>query len=45
MEWIKLIGDITCMVLGIWSGYKFFTGDKSKRETLWYGLLMIAMVI
>jgi uncharacterized membrane protein len=45
MTWLRLIGDTASIILGIYAAYKFFTGDKSERETLWYGLLLIAVLI
>ena len=41
-ENIALVCKILCMVY--W-GYKFITGDKEKRSTLWYGLALIAILI
>lgn len=35
---------ITKIAMFIYAGWKFLSGDKKKIETLWYGILFVALM-
>lgn len=39
---MELISIIAKLVLMIYSGWKFFSGDIKNNATLWYGILFVA---
>lgn len=42
---LDLISIITKIVFMIYSGLKFFLGDKKNNTTLWYGILFVATLV
>jgi hypothetical protein len=44
-EVLEIISLICKMVLMIYSGWKFFGGDKEKNSTLYYGILFVATLV
>lgn len=42
LELILLIGRLALTIYFLW---KFVSGDKSKRETLWYGLPTLIFMV
>lgn len=45
MQIMNILCLISKIILMIYFGYKFLSGDKEKRSTLWYGLAFIATLI
>lgn len=44
-EIIGFLSLITKLILMIYSGIKFFGGDKEKNSTLYYGILFVATLV
>ena len=42
---LYLISIITKLVLMIYSGWKFLSGDIKNNATLWYGILFVATLV
>lgn len=42
---IKLIVTIGKLCFAAYFGYKFLSGDKCKRETVWYGIATALFII
>ena len=44
-EIIDIVCLITKMILMIYSGWKFLSGNKEKNSTLFYGILFVATLV
>lgn len=42
---LNSIIEIGFLIYAIYCFYKFWTGDKTKNETLWYGLFALIIKI
>nr|DAU83140.1 MAG TPA: hypothetical protein [Caudoviricetes sp.] len=42
---LGFIFEIIRLVLMIYSGWKFLSGDKKKNSTLYYGILFVATLV
>lgn len=42
---IEVVTWIFRLILMIYSGWKFFGGDKEKNSTLYYGILFVATLL
>lgn len=42
---IEVVALIFKLILMIYSGWKFFGGDKEKNSTLYYGILFVATLV
>lgn len=45
LEIISIVALIFKLILMIYSGCKFFSGDKEKNSTLYYGILFVATLV
>lgn len=44
-EMLKLLGSILYLIILIYCCYKFLTGDKEEKETFWYGIATIILML
>lgn len=44
-EIINVITLIFKLILMFYAGWKFFSGDKEKNSTLYYGILFVATLV
>ncbi len=44
-EIIEIVFLITKIILMIYSGWKFLSGDKESNSTLFYGILFVATLV
>lgn len=42
---IDILSMITKIIIMIYSGWKFLTGDSDKNSTLYYGILFVATLV
>lgn len=42
---LKLIFLTIKLVMMVYSGWKFLSGDKKNNATLWYGIMFVAMLV
>lgn len=45
LEICALLNSTICLCCMIYGGYRFLVCDKRGRETLWYGILLIAALL
>lgn len=45
LDIIEILSLIAKIIIMIYAGYKFFTGDSDKNSTLYYGILFIATLV
>ncbi len=45
MEFLKVATIVCKIVFALYATYKFRTGDNSNNETLWWGILLIAVLV
>ena len=44
-EIVEMVLLIAKIILMIYSGWKFLSGDKEKNSTLFYGILFVATLV
>lgn len=45
LEIINIVSLIFKLILMIFSGWKFLTGDSEKNSTLYWGILFVATIV